>query len=80
MIMIGNDPDQCSGKVNWTIPVALDNCGIMNIEQTEGPAPGSAVAVCELTPITYTATDVNGNTSTCSFDVLVIDTQRARIG
>ena len=79
MIMIGNDPDQCSGKVNWTIPVALDNCGIMSIEQTEGPLPGSAVAVCELTPITYTATDVNGNTSTCSFDVLVIDTQEPEL-
>jgi PKD repeat protein len=26
MIMIGNDPDQCSGKLNWSIPVATDNC------------------------------------------------------
>jgi hypothetical protein len=75
MIMIGNDPDQCSGKLNWSIPVATDNCGIVSVEQTMGPAVGSEVPVCELLTIEYTATDVNGNSSTCSFEILVIDTQ-----
>jgi hypothetical protein len=76
MIMIGNDPDQCSGKLNWSIPVATDNCSIQSVEQTMGPAVGSEVPVCELLTIEYTATDVNGNSSTCSFEIVVIDTQK----
>ena len=75
MIMIGNDPDQCSGKVNWPIPVATDNCGIESVIQTAGPLSGTAVDVCDLQTVTYEATDESGNTETCSFDVLVIDTQ-----
>jgi hypothetical protein len=76
MIMIGNDPDQCSGKLNWSIPVADDNCEVVSIEQTMGPAVGSEVPVCELITIEYTATDGVGQTVTCSFEILVIDTQK----
>jgi hypothetical protein len=79
MIMVGNDPDECSAKVNWAIPVATDNCGIQSVEQIAGPAAGSEIPVCELTTITYEATDVHGNTATCSFDVLVIDTQDPQV-
>ncbi|MBL7784098.1 MAG: HYR domain-containing protein [Saprospiraceae bacterium] len=90
MIMIGNDPDQCSGKVNWQPPVALDDCLPMpysaagnpllgTIVQTVGPLPGSIVPItCPPTPITitYQATDGNGNISTCSFGVMVVDTEK----
>jgi hypothetical protein len=48
----------------------------VSVEQTMGPAVGSEVPVCELITIEYTATDVNGNSSTCSFEILVIDTQK----
>ncbi|MBL7808984.1 MAG: T9SS type A sorting domain-containing protein, partial [Saprospiraceae bacterium] len=89
MIMIGNDPDQCSGKVNWQPPVAVDDClplpisapGIPlpgTVVQTTGPLPGTAVAItCPPTPsnITYIATDANGNTSSCTFQVMVVDTE-----
>ncbi|MCB0684115.1 MAG: HYR domain-containing protein, partial [Saprospiraceae bacterium] len=76
MHMIGNDPDQCSGKLNWSIPVATDNCSLESITQIAGPAVGSIVPVCQVITITYEAEDASGNTSTCSFDILVIDTQK----
>ncbi|MDV7401353.1 HYR domain-containing protein, partial [Arthrospira platensis SPKY1] len=75
MIMIGNDPDECSGKLNWSIPVATDNCEVASVVQTAGPAVGSVVPVCDLQTVTYKATDASGNTTFCSFEVLVIDTQ-----
>jgi hypothetical protein len=80
MIMIGNDPDQCNGKVNWPIPVALDEClPLANVVQTAGPVPGSVVQItCPATPITisYKATDGVGNMSTCTFQVMVVDTEK----
>ncbi|MCW5925117.1 MAG: HYR domain-containing protein [Saprospiraceae bacterium] len=77
MVMVGNDVDKCSAKLNWSIPVATDNCGISSVAQTGGPANGSDVPVSPspLT-VTYTATDVHGNTAACSFQVLVVDTQK----
>lgn len=78
MVMIGNDPDQCSGKLNWSIPVATDNCGIQSVVQTGGPANGTVVPVGAPQTITYTATDINGNTATCTFEVQVVDTQKPK--
>jgi len=66
VVMIGNDPDKCSGKLNWSIPVATDNCDLESIIQTGGPASGSIVEItCPPTSqtITYTATDASGNQS-----------------
>ena len=80
MIMIGNDPDQCSGKVNWPQPVALDEClPLANVIQTAGPVPGSVVNItCPPTPttITYKATDGAGNMAFCTFQIMVIDTEK----
>ncbi|MBK7936582.1 MAG: HYR domain-containing protein [Lewinellaceae bacterium] len=75
-IMVGNDVDKCSAKVNWPIPFAEDNCGILNILQTGGPANGSTINVSPFpVTVTYRATDINGNSQLCSFKVLVVDTQ-----
>jgi hypothetical protein len=76
MVMIGNDPGQCSGKLNWAIPVATDNCGIASVAQTGGPASGTTFNVGAAQNITYTATDVNGRTKTCVFQVQVVDTEK----
>ncbi len=80
MVMIGNDPDQCSGKLNWPIPVATDECAtFVTITQTGGPISGTVIPItCPPTPqtVTYTANDGNGNVSTCSFLVMVIDTEK----
>ena len=75
MVMIGNDPDECSGKLNFSIPVAQDDCFEITVTQTAGPIPGSDVAVGVAQTVTFEATDSDGNTVECSFDVMVIDTQ-----
>ncbi|MGM0573182.1 MAG: HYR domain-containing protein, partial [Bacteroidota bacterium] len=64
----------CEGGVNWSIPVATDNCGEPVVTQTAGPEPGSILPVGTY-PVEYTATDNAGNTTTCSFVVEVIDTE-----
>jgi hypothetical protein len=51
---------------------ATDNCGILTI--TYDPPSGSEFPV-GTTPVTVSVTDVHGNTSTCSFDVIVNDTE-----
>jgi hypothetical protein len=76
MVMIGNDVDQCSGKLNWSIPVATDNCSDFTVVQTGGPVSGTVVPVGVPQTVTYTATDVFGNSSVCTFQVQVVDTQK----
>jgi|GEM_PF-273619 len=77
MIMVGNDVDQCSAKVNWSIPVAEDNCDILSVVQTGGPLNGTVFPVSpNPITVTYKATDVNGNMATCTFQVQVVDTQK----
>ncbi|GAP69295.1 por secretion system C-terminal sorting domain [Bacteroidales bacterium 6E] len=69
---VNNDAGLCSAVVTWDAPPATDNCGVASL--TGDYASGHAFAV-GTTTVTYTATDVNGNTTTASFDVVVTDTQ-----
>ncbi|MBK6929763.1 MAG: HYR domain-containing protein [Saprospirales bacterium] len=73
-LVFGNDPDKCSAKANWPTPVAVDNCSIPDVIQTSGPTSGDTLDVGTYT-IIYVATDAMGNTSVCSFQVMVMDTQ-----
>ncbi|MFZ1332708.1 MAG: HYR domain-containing protein, partial [Flavobacteriales bacterium] len=57
--------------VNWIAPTASDNCSVASMVQTTGQAPGSFFAIGNHT-ITYTATDINGNSSVCTFTVTVV--------
>ena len=52
----------------WTVPSAYDNCSGVNI--TSNYSPGS-VFPPGTTTVVYTATDLCGNSSTCSFKVTV---------
>ncbi len=91
MIMIGNDPDQCSGKVNWQPPVAVDDCLPLLLSAPGVPLPGTVVQIggplpglsqsaitCPPTPttISYRATDGTGNVAICTFDIMVVDTEK----
>lgn len=53
-------------SATWIPPVASDNCGIASF--TSNYAPG-AIFPNGISTVTYTATDVNGKISTCSFTV-----------
>src|SRR5258708_1426314 len=50
-------------------PTATDNCGVGSVVSV--PASGSTFAI-GTTPVTVTATDVNGISSQCSFNVTVV--------
>ncbi|MGE0589192.1 MAG: HYR domain-containing protein, partial [Cyclobacteriaceae bacterium] len=60
----------CNASATWNAPVAADNCGLASVISSHTPgeqfSPGT-------TTVSYTATDVNGNVSVCSFNVVVAD-------
>lgn len=64
----------CFATVSFTMPYTQDNCGIDTVVQTMGAPSGSQFPV-GITTIEFTATDVNGNVSTCSFTITVIDNE-----
>jgi gliding motility-associated-like protein len=72
-ISVSNNGTACGNTVTWTAPTAADNCGIASF--TTSYNPGSFFPV-GTTTVTYTATDVNSNISTCSFTVTVSDTTK----
>ncbi|MBK8969770.1 MAG: HYR domain-containing protein [Lewinellaceae bacterium] len=77
-IVVNNDVDKCCANVNWTTPTALDNCDNAVVS---GPTGGTSGTCFDVTApgaphmISYTATDGNGNTITCSFTITVRDMQ-----
>jgi len=60
----------CSGVATWDAPIAADNCGVLELTSTHNPSTTFPIGV---TTVTYTATDVNGNSASYSFDVTVVD-------
>ena len=68
---VGGD---CEGGVIWSIPIALDDCGPVVVEETSlgGPYFGTRMSP-GIYPVEYTATDFSGNTAVCQFTVIVSD-------
>ncbi|XP_031559988.1 sushi, von Willebrand factor type A, EGF and pentraxin domain-containing protein 1-like [Actinia tenebrosa] len=65
------DLDQCSNNitVNWTIPTAKDNSGVVRIVD---PSHGPPLTLFSgVYTINYTAIDPTGNTKRCSFKIQV---------
>uniref|UniRef100_UPI00286D466C HYR-like domain-containing protein n=1 Tax=Flavobacterium sp. TaxID=239 RepID=UPI00286D466C len=58
----------CQSTATWATPTGSDNCSGFSVMRT-GPASGSTFANGTTTTITYTVTDVGGNTASCSFTV-----------
>jgi gliding motility-associated-like protein len=69
-----NDPGICGAAISFTLPEIADNSGDVSLEQTSGPASGETFPVGNTT-VSFTATDAAGNTSFCSFDVIVTDSE-----
>jgi uncharacterized repeat protein (TIGR01451 family) len=70
---IAADPGQCSkSNVTFTV-IATDNCAVTNV--TSIPASGSTFSV-GTTTVTNIAVDASGNTSICTFHVVVRDAQK----
>jgi len=65
------DPSCPTGAIaTYSTPTATDNCGVQSVVRTAGPASGSVFPI-GTTTVTYTATDIYNNQSSCSFTVTV---------
>ena len=62
----------CSRFVVFSTPTATDCNGPVTVVQTSGLESGSEFPL-GTSSVTFTATDICGNTSTCTFDIVVID-------
>ena len=62
------DSATCSAVVNWNAPSITDNCAIDTSFSSLGQ--GGNLGAGSYT-VTYVATDVNGNTNSCSFSISV---------
>ena len=73
-ISVSTTPGDCFSEVTFAPAIATDACGIASIVQTMGLPSGSQFPV-GVTTIEFTATDVNGNASVCSFTITVTDNE-----
>ncbi|MFN8393529.1 MAG: HYR domain-containing protein [Bacteroidia bacterium] len=67
-------PGLCNATVTFGSPSATDNCTLSSVTQTGGPGSGSVFLV-GTTALTFQAQDAAGNTSTCTYNVVVTDNQ-----
>jgi|GEM_PF-4341943 len=58
----------CTATASWLTPIVLDNCAVASL--TSDFNSGSTFPI-GTTTVTYTALDVNGNTETCVFRIIV---------
>ena len=76
-ISLNNVPTNCGRVVNYPLPTFNPgDCGGATMVQTDG----TGLTRGDLFPVgtttqTYTVTDINGNTATCTFDVTVSDNE-----
>jgi hypothetical protein len=77
-VTVNNTPGVC-GNTNVTVAplVSADNCGIATITNSHnaGGANASGSYPVGITTVTFTVTDINGNVSTCSVMVRVLDNE-----
>jgi hypothetical protein len=75
-INAGNDNDSCGAMVTVTAPNVTDNCGVASVTGVRSDnAALNAMYPVGVTTITWTATDIHGNSSTSSQTITVNDTQ-----
>jgi len=74
-ITVGNDAGLCGAVVNFEV-TATDNCPGVTVETDV--ASGSTFPV-GVTPVTATATDADGNTAQCIFNITVNDTEEPSV-
>ena len=78
-ITVESDPEVCGAVVTYTAPVGSDNQSGATTVQIEGIGPGGFFPVGTTTE-TYEVTDIEGNSTECSFSVTVNDNELPTIG
>ena len=76
-ISVNNEAGKCSAVVNYTAPVGMDNCSSATTAQIAGLVSGAAFPVGTTTN-TFEVT-ANGQKTTCSFTVTVVDAEAPTI-
>ena len=71
-ITMGNDPDDCGAVVGWIAATTSDNCAIASVTSSHQPGDHFPLGT---TQVDVTALDINGNSTSHSFAVVVNDTQ-----
>lgn len=72
-IFIHLDPGACDAIVTWIPATANEASGDPVVTQTGGPVSGTTFERNTTTTVSYQAEDVNGNISTCSFNIQIIE-------
>lgn len=72
-ITLNNDAGNCGALVNFAA-TAIDACSGSSVSIAYSQNPNTVFNV-GTTTVTATATDISGNSSTCTFDVTVLDTE-----
>ena len=75
-ITLDNDAGQCGAVATWSAPSATDNCGSITLQSTHQSGDQFPVG---LTTVTILATDLYGNSSSSSFQVLVEDSESPQV-
>ena len=76
IIFVGTEPGMCGATVYYPEVIAFVNCGgnDISIEQIEG-LPSESFFPVGATTNTFVLTNLAGDTATCSFDVVVYDSE-----
>ena len=71
-INVPSDAGSCDAALTISLPIANDNCGITTVKNDiNNSLNASGTYPLGITTVTWTATDVNGNTQQCSTTVTV---------
>lgn len=73
-----SSPSSCGATITYVTPISTDNCDIVSTFVDSGPSSGSFVSV-GTADIEFFATDLTGNTGTCTTVVTVTDTSDPRV-
>ncbi len=79
-ISVTNSLNNCGTSIIVPLPVATDNCTTITLSNNVTGVPSaSGFYVVGVRTVNFTATDISGNTATCTFTVTVTDTQAPTI-
>ncbi|MBL0314378.1 MAG: HYR domain-containing protein [Flavobacteriales bacterium] len=73
-VAIGTDDSDCTATVTIAVPATADNCSVASVVNSfNGTNNASGIYPIGTTVVTWTVTDVNGNITTCTQNVVVSD-------
>lgn len=77
-IELENELGKCNAVATYTDATATDNCGVQSVVKLDGLPSGSVFPV-GVSYVSYRATDIYNNTSTCSFSIEIRDTEAPKM-